>query len=551
MKITKILFYVSALSLIITSCSKSTELSDAIPADAGYIVHFNNQSLIEKSKYDIFQNPTIQQGINVYKAFLKDQDVVKMLDEFMKDPNSLGLDLKKDLYFYTNYKTYGIVLGVNNADKLKNAILKFLPVKEEDIRKKGDIHSFSESMLTAAWDGSKFILLVDMTSAYMGRRQADSESVNTQELAVEQLKQGADKSINSVKSFAEFTKQRKDISVFYNMDGIENVFKMADPSGLPMDKLMPAQQMMAEFKGVSLGMYTSFEKGEIKATGEYYYDTPETEKRFKELVSGATGAIKGEHLKYVKEDPLFMMAVNMKGTGVYQYLERLGIVKLMEDEFPTEVSFTPEQVKELIENVDGDFTFVVSSIKESTIKVSQTDPYLDEVFEEEIATTIPQVMLFANISKPDYVLSFVKEQLDANKTEYKEIAPSVFLLDEGNLNVYLGINGNTFFATNVESAYNDLNASGLDNKYSDQIKGKIAFMTGDLQPLKSYLEDDRSMAQFVKILDELGKYQMTSSVDDFSADCKLEFKNKDENSLAVLCKQIDAMISNTRIPLGF
>lgn len=65
----KILFLFLAVSLFFTSCEKSTDsLSNAIPADANYVLHFDNKALIEKSKYDIFKNPTVQQGINVSKA---------------------------------------------------------------------------------------------------------------------------------------------------------------------------------------------------------------------------------------------------------------------------------------------------------------------------------------------------------------------------------------------------------------------------------------------------------------------------------------------------
>jgi len=548
----KIFFVVLAtLLLFITSCSKSTDLSDAIPADATYIIHFDNHTLIEKSQYDIFQNPKIQQGVNFYKAFLNDPEKVNIIDEFLKDPNSLGLDVKKDLYFYTNYKTYGIVLGVNNADKLRNAILKFLPVAEDDIQKSGDTYTLSpESMITAAWDKNKFLLLVDMSSAYYAgsNKNGNTEPLDVKKQAEAQLKQSSDKSINSIKSFADFLKNRKDISIFYNMDGIENIFEMAGAtSGIAMDKVLPLQQVAAEFKGVSMGMYTSFDMGDVKFAGEYYYDSPDTEKRFKELMSGMTGTISGDHLKYVSEGPLFMMASNMKGEGVYQYLARLGFLKLVDEQLSGAI--TSEQLEKLIKNVDGDFTFALSNVKEETVKVDMADE--DFFFEEGITHTIPEIMLFAEVKDPVFVKSFIQEQMDNGHVNYKEVAPSIFLIEEAYFKIYLGFHNNTFFATNIEAVYNNLDSQDLKNNYSNQINNKMAFLTGNLQPLKPYLEESRTASMFTGFLDELGQYEMTTSKDDFSAQGKFEFKTKDKNSLAVICQQIDSMISNARTPMGF
>lgn len=544
----KILYALLAtLLLFITSCSKSTDLSDAIPSDATYIVHMDNKTLIEKSQYNIFENSKIQQGINIYKAFLNDKDKANLLDEFLKDPNSLGLDVKKDLYFYTNYKTYGIILGVNNADKLKNALLKFLPITEEDILKDGDTYTFSpESMVTATWDKNKFILLVDMSAVYYSGK--NREPLDLKQQAVAQLKQKSDKSINSVKSFADFLKNKKDISVFYNMDGIEAIFEMAGAnSGVEMDKLMPMAQVAAEFKGVSVGIYTSFEMGDIKFSGEYYYDSADTEKRFKELMSGMTNKIDGNHLRYITQEPLLMMAFSMNGEGLYQYLARLGFIKLINEQVSGIVA--SEQIEQLIKSVNGDFTFALSNVREETVKMDMADN--DFFFEEGISQTIPEIIVLAEVKDPAFIKSFILERMNDGNVSYKEIAPGAFLIEEANTKIYLGVNNNTFFATNMESVYNNLGSSDLKNNYSDRINNKIMFMSGNLQPLIPYLAENRNASMFTGFLEEMGQYEMTTSKDDFSVKGNLEFKTKDKNSLAVICQQIDNMISNVRTPMGF
>lgn len=545
MNIQKIFFAVLSLSLFITSCSKSTELSDSIPADAVYIVNFDNKALIEKSEYDIFQNPVVQQGINMYKAFLRDQDKVAMLDEFLKDPNSIGLDVKKDFYFYTNYKTYGFLLGVNDSEKFRNALLKFLPIKEEDILKEDNVYTISpESMVTVAWDKNKLLFLVDMTAVY-GRAGNDPASIDLKNQAIDQIKQDKDNSINSVKSFAGFIQKKKDISVFYNLDGMGNMFNMISPSAVPMEKLMPLQGMVEQFKGVSMGMYTSFEKGEVKVAGEYYYDSDETEKKFKDIVLGTMGDIKGDQLKYVGENPLFVMSTNMKGEGIYQYLTQLGFLDLLQKEISGPI--TMEQVEQLIKNVEGDFTFAVTSLEEKKIDMSELGE--DFYFHEDITQTVPNIMLFAEMKDANSLLSFIKGLLDEGS--YAEVSSSVILYQTSGMKFYIGVNDNTFFVTNSDYVYENLNNTGLNNYYAGRIKNKMMYMGGELESLKPYVEESRDFRMLAGFINEMGKYEIATTSGELSAEGKLEFKNKDKNSLAVICQQIDSMISNIRSPFGF
>ena len=98
MSLKKILFTLLVAVTVFSSCNQSSDLSNAIPADASYVVHINTKSLIEKSQYDIFSNPTVKQGINMYKVMLKDDSKIKFLDDFLKDANSLGLNLKNETY---------------------------------------------------------------------------------------------------------------------------------------------------------------------------------------------------------------------------------------------------------------------------------------------------------------------------------------------------------------------------------------------------------------------------------------------------------------------
>lgn len=527
------LFFTVLVALFIfTSCNGSKETSDAIPADANYIVCVDAKSLVTKSEYDIFANPMIQQAIGMYKLTLKDEATVKLLDGFLNDANSLGLNLKGDLYFYTNYKVYGVVVGVNDADKVKDALVKFSLVKEEDVKKDGGVYTVApESQTCIAWDGRKLLLLVDIASAYGNVKDA-TESLNLAEVAKAQLEQGTDKSINSNKSFVEFMKSKKDISTFFSMKGMDK--SLPDLAGLAKaaDVTIPFKKFLADIDGVSTGIYTSFEKGEVKFENKYFYDDAEAEKKFKDLVTQLSGNIIGDQLKYINSDPLFLASANVKGEGAYSYLEKLGFIEMLTKELSTDVD--PSQVEKILKDLNGDITFAITS-KTATKKE-------DDIFSDMGAPT-PEFVFFADLSNPSEVIGFIKEQLVRGEMVYTELSPTNFKMSENNVDVYWGTNGNTFFFTNNVAVYNNLNASDLVNNYSEVIKDKSVVMFGDLKVLQSYTANNMAFQSFGPFLSEFGKYQFASA-SDLTGFGKVELATKDKNSLAVICKQLDQLISS-------
>ena len=527
-----VFFAVLMTLFIFASCSDSKDPIDAIPAGANYVVCVDAKSLVTKSEYDIFANPMVQQVIGMYKVTLNDESAVKLLDSFLSDANSLGINLKNDLYFYTDYKVYGVVVGVSNADKVKEALVKFSLVQEEDIKKDGGVYTVApESQTCLAWNGNKLLLLVDIASAYGNGNEA-GEPLNLAELAKEQLKQGADKSINSNAAFAEFLKSKKDISTFFSMKGLDK--SLPDLAGLAKatEVTIPFKKFLADIDGVSTGIYTSFEKGEVKFENKYFYDNAEAEKKFKDLLSQLSGNIKGDQLKYISSDPLFLASANVKGEGAYSYLEKLGFIELLTKELPESVE--PDEIQKILKDLNGDITLAITS-KTATKKQ-------DDIFSDMGAPT-PEFVFFADISNPVEVIDFIKLQLASGELRYTELSPSNFKISSNNVDVYWGANANTFFFTNNEVVYNNMKASNLANNYSEIIKDKSIVMFGDLQVLQSYTANNIAFQSFGPFLSEFGKYEFASA-SDLTGVGKLELATKDQNSLAVICKQLDQLISS-------
>ena len=109
--------------------------------------------------------------------------------------------------------------------------------------------------------------------------------------------------------------------------------------------------------------------------------------------------------------------------------------------------------------------------------------------------------------------------------------------------LYFGVNKNTFFVTNIESVFASLSNGNQTNRYADLIKAKSAVLYGDLGLIKDALGDTPDMAAYKNMLSFLSKYEYTVDNSNFTGKGKLEFADKSQNSLAVICKQIDAAIS--------
>lgn len=534
----KILFTLLAVVLVFSSCNKSSDLSNAIPADASYVMHINAKSLIEKSQYDLFSNPTVKQGINMYKVMLKDDAKIKFLDDFLKDANSLGVNLKSEAYVFTNYKLYGVILGINDAKKLKDAITNLASVKEDMITKDGDFYLISpESEVCIAWNNSKLILLADIRKTY---NVPGKDSLDVVQMSKDLLVQGANKSINSNKSYTEFAKDQKDFSVFVTMKGLNELESLGDylPYGGYI-ALNPLKKVLAKFEGVSTGMTASFEKGEVVFASKYYFETPEVEKQFKDLVAKMSGPLKGDHLKYLTADPVMLFSTNIKGAGVYQYIEELGLMSKLEAE--TEDILPKEQLAALIKGCNGDMTFALTSFKKG--KVASSDDTEDADLEVSRSTT-PECFFMLDIEKPADVIDLIKKQIEEGGLKCTNLSEGKFSTKiDDQVTLYFGVAKNTFYVTNIESVYKSIDTGAQTTKYADLIKGKSAILCGDLGLIQNALGNSYDMEAYKKMLSIFSKYEFTMDNSNFTGNGKLDFTDKTQNSLAVICKQIDTAIT--------
>ncbi|MDR1090153.1 MAG: DUF4836 family protein [Prevotella sp.] len=553
MKQTKLILFAAILvSALFWSCKDTTQLTNAIPADAIVVIHVDTKSLLTKADYKPFDNKLIKEAFEKEKnrGSERNKAMTEKMEEFLKDPNSSGIDLIHDCYMYVGSTSMGVIWGMKDVGKFKEVLTKTFDVPEEMIKEEDGISTVDlSSMAKIGWAKDKVLIITASTSAMYGFGNNDGPDL--MELLKKQLKQTEKESINANKAFAEFVKDKKDISVFYSYSNIPGLW------GNMASRMIGAfnnqftdvfGKLSDQIKGVNAAGFVSFEKGEIVTESKFYYDSPEAEKRIADLSGKLTQELKGDQIKYLAEKPLFLAAMGINGGGIYDYLTDLGLMQLVEDIAGSNLNEMGIDLKSLISNVDGDITVSINGVK-TVMKKSYYSDY-------EYPSTEPEFSVFADLkdAKPtwDLIKNKVKEvaakeeMTDSTLVEIDENTYS-FKMDEG-MKGYAGIKGNTIYITNSEAIYKNIStATDGKNDFASLAKGKTSLIFGSLGSLRTMLEDELqsnagALELATKGFDLLGDYSFASDKN-LNSKGKIVINDNSANSLAVICKYIDSVIT--------
>ena len=548
MKVKNLLLILFVLLIGFSSCSKESSLSKSIPVDAFYIIRVDANSLIKKSEYDVFQNTLVQRGISLGRAFMKDNEV-KILNSFLENANSLGVDLKGEYYIYMTGSQFGAVLKVLDAKKLKESF--DIVAKNGQVEFSDGVYSITNPGSVIVWDDNKII--------FSARFNPDLQDKSNATLLAEvksQLNQSEEKSINSNPQYKTFISEAKDVSLYYVPSKIQElVSEQQDKQAL---------EVLKEFDGVSIVSYQDFETGKVSTTGKYLYDSNDTEKRFKTFASQFSSSIKGDQLKFIPNDPLLFASVNLKGQEINKYISkiRLGDNKDIDQR-------VSNNTQEILHFLDGDLTFVISDIYSKKAEVSDTlsidEKEIDDFdgidddytsFNEPSNDIAINFALLADVSNVDSLSNFLQEKAANEVNKFEKISPNIYKLtkDPNNI-VYFGLKGNLAFATTIESVYQSIvNDKPLEKASVVNVKNKTAYISGDISKFKTSLITDLGLsagyydtATVTKTLALLGlfnKFEFSVNADTYAMDGDLFLNNTKDNSLKSICLGIDQLISN-------
>jgi hypothetical protein len=556
MKQIKLILITAVLvSALFWSCKDSTELTNAIPTDAIVVIHVDTKSLLTKADYKPLDNKLIKEAFEKEKNRGGEQNkaIFEKMEEFLKNPNSSGIDLIHDCYMYVGNTSMGIIWGMKDAAKFKEFLTKTFNLPTEMIKEEDGISMIDlPGIAKVGWTKDKILIITVPASVMYGFGQVNQP--NMTELLKKQLKQTGKESLNSNKAFTEFVKDKKDISFFYSYSNVLGLWgnmtsqmmgAYGGPSTAGNDSIF--SKLSDQIKGINAAGFISFEKGEIVAENKFYYDTPEAEKRYTDMVGKLTQELKGDQMKFLVDKPLFLAATGIKGGGIYDYLADLGFMQFVENIAGSNLKEIGIDLKSLISNINGDISISINGIKTIMKK---------DYYDYEYPSTEPEFSAFADLkdAKPtwDLIRNKVKEEaakeqmLDSTLVEIDESTYS-FVMDEG-MKGYVGIKGNTIYITNSESIYKNIStATDAKNDFAQLAKGKNTFIFGNLSLLKSMFigdfQGDSKVQEFVtKGFDLLGDYSFAAGKD-MNGKGKIIINDNSANSLAVICKYIDSIIT--------
>lgn len=532
---------IAIVGILLAACGKTTnEQTNVIPKDAFYVMHVDAGSLIKKSEWNIFENAKLSKQIEFFKVAL-DEKSTKLFDAFMKDANAFGVDVKGDAFGYVSPSSAGLVLKMNDAQKLKEVLLTFNIADAESLVEKDGAYAYRLDRRNAiAWNKNTFMLIsTEMNRSFGGSSSVtglDGEDVEIQDYALVQLKQKAENSINSLPGFSDFLADVKDISIYSHLDvnSYEHVFKY---SMLPKEMT----DALKDFDGLASGSYISFDKGEISVSSKSYFKDSDTEKKFNDLAESLMDKMKGEQMKYLEGNPLLGLSASLKGDGLKEYLQKMGLWKILEENVGSELQIADK----VITNLQGDVSFVISDV--TTIE-QEYEGWGGEM--RTYTKQVPQMAFFADCKDGKTLMDLIKglipeEALSSQGSGFEKVNDNVYKIDVEGMTAYCGVKDNMFFCTNVQAIYDNIQAGKKkDNIVSDLTKGNYMAVAGDLQLLKGVLSSingnfsNQYVNQFIDMFDSY--YATSESIKEGKG--KVKMRNQDKNSLAQLCHFIDNLI---------
>lgn len=547
MKQTK-LFLIVAILILSFSCKNATdELSNVIPSSAMTVVHIDTKSLLKKSDYKPLENKHIKELLEREKerGSEANKKIAQQLEAFLQNPNSSGIDITGDCFIYTDSLTVGIALKMNDQNKFKDLLIKTFSVPEQMLQEEEGVTVVDAGgMASIGWTKDKLLLLSFSGGSYSYMYGANR--MNLTDLVKKQLAQSSDKSISSNKAFGEFMNRKKDISVFYSYDNMNGLWggMLNQMAGSYMGQSFNNffKNAMGQLKGMSVFGFVSFEKGEIVLDTEYNFDTPENEKKYKDLMAKTMGELKGDHLKIFAEKPIIAASINLKGEGLYNYLDELGLVAMINENAGEELAQLGIDIQDLVSNIEGDITLALNDVKQE-----MKESYYGNLY----PSSYPEFSMFIDMKNAKKTWEFIKGKVKENDPENSsitDISPDILSVKlDDNVTGYVGINNNTFFFTNNEGIYKNIASTDAKNNFTSQAKGNSVFVFGNLGSLKNIASQEISNPAQQEILMKginlVGDYTLTMSNNSPTNKGVVKINDTSANSLAVIVKYIDNVIS--------
>ena len=418
----------AVLIVFLAACSKTSEYTNVIPADASVVASINLKSLASKAGLDDKENEAAKQKVLEALKSGMNAATFQQLEKVMKNPGESGIDVESPFYVFSSSSfPYPTLVGKVMA---KEQICQ--PVGE------ADGYSFTTMNSGLLVFNSSTILVVNVS----GTTQTDK----AKEAITNLLKQTASNSIVKSGAFQKMEKQKSDINFFASMTAIPSTYRDQITMGLPTE---------VKAEDITLIGGLNFEKGKIALKTENYTENEAVKALLKKQME-SVGKANNTFVKYFPASTLMFFNVGVKGGELYNLLSE-------NKEFRNTVSIAKaDEVKELFSSFNGDIS---AGLINGTM------------------SSAPTFMMYADV-KNGNALEMIyknKESLGLKRGEdIMQLGKDEYVYKTRGMNIFFGIKDKQMYATNDELLYKNVgkaaDKSVKDAPYASDMKGKSLFI---------------------------------------------------------------------------
>lgn len=491
------------LMVFMAACSKKSEYTNVIPADASAVASIHLKSLADKSGLKDKENEAAKQKMIEALKSGTTAATFQQLEKVLNNPKESGIDVDAPVYAFTatSFPYTALVAKVSDQDKLHTSL--DIMVKEQICQPIEAADGYSYTRM-----GQRDIFAFNETTAMLVQTGSTSQIENAQKMISELMKQTAEKSIANNAGFQKMQKQKGDINFFASLATLPKEYARQLNLGLTGIKIDPKDIM-------ALGSL-SFEKGKIALLFEYYTENEEAKAMLKKQEK-ATIKLNNTFLKYFPASTIAFMSVGANGEELYNLLQE-------NEEFRNSVSISKaEEVKALFASFNGDISAGLINV---TMGKDPAFVAYADVKNGNALKALYDNKKALNLKKGEDIV-----QLGENEYVYKSRA----------MNIFFGLKDKQMYATNDELLYKNIDKAAdksiKDVAYASDMKGKNFFFVVNMDAIlelpivKMMVGFGGEEYQMYYNLASQINYLEISNVSDGVSEIDLVLKDKDTNSL--------------------
>ena len=430
----------AVLIVFLAACSKQTEYTNVIPADATAVASIDLKSLANKAGMNDKENEAAKQKLLEAMKSGMNAATFQQLEKVINNPGASGLDPEAPIYIFSSPQISGgaFVAKVSNEDDL-HASLDVM-AKEQICQPISEADGYSFTTMNGG------LLAFNNSTVLIVNVSGTTQTEKAKEAITNLLKQTADNSIVKSGAFQKMEKQKSDINFLASMEAIPATYRNQISMGLPTE---------VKAEDITLVGGLNFEKGKIALKTENYTENEAVKALIKKQME-SFGKANNTFVKYFPSSTLMFFNVGVKGEGLYNLLSE-------NKEFRNTVSIAKaDEVKELFGSFNGD-------ISAGLINVTMN--------------SAPTFMMYADVKNGNALETIYnnKQSLGLKRGEdIMQLGKDEYVYKTKGMNIFFGIKDKQMYATNDELLYKNVGKAAdksiKDAPYASDMKGKTIFV---------------------------------------------------------------------------